>query len=33
MITIKNAHQLEAMRHACKINAAARDLEGEMLRP
>lgn len=33
MITIKNAHQLEAMRQACKITAAARALAGEMVRP
>ena len=31
MITIKNAHQLEAMRQACKITAAARALAGEMV--
>ena len=33
MITIKNAHDLESMRQACKITAAARALAGEMVRP
>lgn len=33
MITIKNEHELEAMRQACKITAAARALAGEMVRP
>ena len=33
MIAIKNARQLEAMRKACKITAAARALAGEMVRP
>ena len=33
MIAIKNARQLEAMRQACKITAAARALAGEMVRP
>ncbi len=33
MITIKTGHDLEAMRQACKITAAARALAGEMVRP
>ena len=33
MITIKNGHDLESMRQACKITAAARALAGEMVRP
>ena len=33
MIAIKNARQLEAMRKACEITAAARALAGEMVRP
>ena len=33
MITIKNEHELESMRRACKITAAARALAGEMVRP
>ena len=33
MIAIKNEHELNAMRQACKITAAARALAGEMVRP
>ena len=33
MIAIKNANQLELMRQACKITAAARALAGEMVKP
>ena len=33
MIAIKNGHELESMRQACKITAAARALAGEMVRP
>ena len=33
MIIIKNGHELEAMRQACRITAAARALAGEMVRP
>ena len=33
MITIKNERELESMRQACKITAAARALAGEMVRP
>ena len=33
MITIKNGQDLENMRQACKITAAARALAGEMVRP
>ena len=33
MIVIKNENQLDAMRQACKITAAARALAGEMVRP
>ncbi len=33
MIAIKNQHELETMRAACKITAAARALAGEMVRP
>lgn len=33
MIAIKNEHELELMRQACKITAAARALAGEMVRP
>ena len=33
MIAIKNARQLDAMRQACKITAAARALAGDMVRP
>ena len=33
MIAIKNGQELEAMRQACKITAAARALAGDMVRP
>ena len=33
MISIKNEHELQSMRKACKITAAARALAGEMVRP
>ncbi len=33
MITIKNGHDIDAMRQACRIAAAARALAGEMVRP
>ena len=33
MIAIKNDRQLESMRKACKITAAARALAGEMVKP
>ena len=33
MIAIKNERQIECMRKACKITAAARALAGEMVRP
>ena len=33
MIAIKNGHELECMRQACRITAAARALAGEMVRP
>ena len=33
MIAIKNEHELNAMRQACRITAAARALAGEMVRP
>ena len=33
MIQIKNGHDIDAMRQACKITAAARALAGEMVRP
>ena len=33
MIIIKNGHDLDAMRQACRITAAARALAGEMVRP
>jgi len=33
MIPIKNERELEVMRQACKITAAARALAGEMVRP
>ena len=33
MIVIKNGQELQAMRQACKITAAARALAGEMVRP
>ena len=33
MITIKNERELESMRQACKITAAARALAGDMVRP
>ena len=33
MITIKNEKELESMRQACKITAAARALAGDMVRP
>jgi len=33
MIAIKNANQLDSMRQACKITAAARALAGEMVKP
>ena len=32
MIAIKNGHELERMRKACKITAAARALAGEMVK-
>ena len=32
MIIIKNGHEVEAMRQACRITAAARALAGEMVR-
>ena len=33
MIIIKNGHDIEAMRQACRITAAARALAGDMVRP
>lgn len=33
MIPIKNEHEIEIMRRACKITAAARALAGDMVRP
>ncbi len=33
MISIKNEHELQSMRQACKITAAARALAGDMVRP
>ena len=33
MIIVKHGHDLEAMRQACRITAAARALAGEMVRP
>ena len=33
MIAIKNEHELESMRRACRITAAARAIAGEMVRP
>ncbi len=33
MISVKNEHELERMRQACKITAAARALAGDMVRP
>ena len=33
MIVIKNGHDIEAMRQACRITAAARALAGDMVRP
>ena len=33
MIIIKNGHEIDEMRQACKITAAARALAGEMVRP
>ena len=33
MITIKNERELEVMRQACKITAAARALAGELVKP
>ena len=33
MIAIKNEHELESMRQACKITAAARALAGDMVKP
>ncbi|MBQ7802151.1 MAG: type I methionyl aminopeptidase [Oscillospiraceae bacterium] len=33
MIAIKNEHELESMRQACRITAAARALAGDMVRP
>ena len=33
MISVKTDRELERMRHACKITAAARALAGEMVRP
>ncbi len=33
MISIKNEHELQRMRQACKITAAARALAGEMVKP
>ena len=33
MIIIKNGHEIDAMRKACRITAAARALAGEMVRP
>ena len=33
MLSIKTEHELEIMRKACKITAAARKVAGEMSRP
>ena len=33
MIIIKNGHEIESMRQACRITAAARALAGDMVRP
>ena len=33
MITIKNERELELMRQACKITAAARELAGQLVKP
>ena len=33
MIAIKNEHELQSMRQACRITAAARALAGEMVKP
>ena len=33
MITLKSAHEIELMRRAGKITAAARALAGEMVKP
>ena len=33
MITIKNAHELQSMRRACRITAEARALAGSMVKP
>ena len=33
MITLKSSHEIELMRRAGKITAAARALAGEMVRP
>ena len=33
MIPVKNEREIEVMRRACKITAAARALAGEMVRP
>ena len=33
MITLKSAHEIDLMRRAGKITAAARALAGEMVRP
>ena len=33
MITIKNEHELESMRRACRITAEARALAGKMVKP
>ena len=33
MITIKNEHELQSMRKACRITANARALAGEMVKP
>ena len=33
MIIVKNGHEIDAMRQACAITAAARALAGEMVRP
>ena len=33
MITIKNSHEIEAMREAGRITSAARALAGELVKP
>ena len=33
MITIKNEHELQSMRRACRITAEARALAGSMVKP